>query len=71
MKIYLSKPSSYNKTMQSDKYDAALKDMNSMVTKSNQKAIETIVDHIKETIKDDDVESIKKLRAIQLLRDLM
>lgn len=57
--------------MQSDKYDAALKDMNSMVTKSNQKAIETIVDHIKETIKDDDVESIKKLRAIQLLRDLM
>lgn len=71
MKIYLSKPSSYNKTTQSDKYDAALKDMNSMVTKSNQKAIETIVDHIKETIKDDDVESIKKLRAIQLLRDLM
>lgn len=71
MKIYLSKPSTYNKTMQSDKYDAALKDMNSMVTKSNQKAIETIVDHIKETIKDDDVESIKKLRSIELLRDLM
>ena len=45
--------------------------MNSMVTKPNQKAIETIVDHIKETIKDDDVESIKKLRSIELLRDLM
>lgn len=47
MKIYLSKPASYTKTNSTDKYDLALKDMCSMVTKPNQKAIETIVDHIK------------------------
>lgn len=38
MKIYLKRPSAH-KSVQSDKYDAALKDMISMVNKSNQKVI--------------------------------
>ena len=41
------------------------------VNSSNQDAIEQIVDNIKATIKDDDLQPIRKYQAVLLLSDLM
>ena len=41
------------------------------MNRSNQREIERIVDNIKATIKDDDLQPVRKYQAILLLRDLM
>lgn len=41
------------------------------VSSSNQKAIEQLVDHIKATIKNEDLQPVRKYQAIRLLKDLM
>lgn len=45
--------------------------LDSYTRSSNQKVIEMIVDHVKETVKDEDVEPMRKYQAIQMLVDLM
>lgn len=62
MEICLTKP---------DKYDQAFPVLDSFIRKPNQKAIEMIVNHIKQVIKEDEFEPVQKLRAMILLRDLM
>ena len=53
------------------KYEGAKQVLEMHVSSSNQKAIEQIVDNIKATIKDEDLQPVRKYQAILLLRDLM
>lgn len=54
-----------------ERYPEAIKILESYTRASNQNVIEMIVDNVKETIKDDNVEPMRKYQAILMLRDLM
>lgn len=62
MRICLTKP---------NQYQNGFAILDSYIRKPNQKAIEMVVDHIKEVIKDEDKDSREKYQAMLLLKDLM
>jgi len=53
------------------KYEGSKQVIEMHISSSNQKAIEQVVDYVKATIKDEDLQPIRKYQAILLLRDLM